>query len=310
MSKSTITLSQALEGYFLDAHARRLSPNTLDNYEWAFRKFERFLKRDPPFPSITSAESRAFQESLHALSKKSVRNVHSALSALWTWGVKEGVVEQNVVREVRPPKPERRAVIPFTKSDAQSMLSACDRSQGYVRPGKRRSDHGRPTALRDRAILKALVDTGLRATELCELRVTDADLKNRRITVWGKGDKQRYVKIGPRATKAIWRYLATREDAGLKTPLFATANGMPMDRNNLRRMIKRLGERAGVPNAHPHRFRHTFAVNFLRNGGNIFALKQLLGHSSMKMVEEYLHLAQADIEKAHQDASPVENWLL
>ena len=83
-----------------------------------------------------------------------------------------------------------------------------------------------------------------------------------------------------------------------------------MDGRGLHKMISRLGERAGVAEAHPHRFRHTFAINFLGNGGNVFALQRILGHESLEMVTRYLSLAQTDLEKARQDASPVANWLL
>ena len=72
----------------------------------------------------------------------------------------------------------------------------------------------------------------------------------------------------------------------------------------------RPGQRAGVPDVFPHRFRHTFAINFLRNGGNVFALQRNMGHESLTMVNSYLHVAQSDLQAAHQDAGPVMNWLL
>lgn len=75
-------------------------------------------------------------------------------------------------------------------------------------------------------------------------------------------------------------------------------------------MPVRLGAKAGVQDCHPHRFRHTFAVNFLRNGGNAFEIQMALGHTTLQMVQTYLALAQADLDAAHRKASPVENWRL
>jgi integrase/recombinase XerD len=77
-----------------------------------------------------------------------------------------------------------------------------------------------------------------------------------------------------------------------------------MDRDLLGSMLRRLGQRVGI-RANPHRFRHTGATMFLKNGGNVFALKEILGHSTMEMVQRYVHLAQVDIEEAHRQASPV-----
>ncbi len=82
----------------------------------------------------------------------------------------------------------------------------------------------------------------------------------------------------------------------LKDPLFATQTGRPMRRDHLRNILAGLGREAQVENVHPHRFRHTFAITYLRNGGNVLELKELLGHSSLVMVMRYARLAEQDIE--------------
>jgi integrase/recombinase XerD len=309
MDRNGITLSQAIEGYFVAAHARRLSRHTLRDYDNTCRRFEAVLGSDPPLAEIGVAEVTAFLGSLNGLSDKTVLNYHTGLAALWTWAVKEGIVDQHVVRKVERPKPEKREISPYSLRDIKAMLEACDRTRDYTRPGKRRCNHARPTALRDRAIVLALLDTGMRASELCGLRLQDLDLKNHSLLVMGKGDKERRVRISPRTAQAIWRYQTSRGNAqSPKSFVFTTHEGFPISRHTLRRMIERTGQRAGVPNANVHRFRHTFAIQLLRNGGNIFALKRMLGHSSLEMVDVYLSIAEADVEAVHQEASPVTNW--
>jgi integrase/recombinase XerD len=119
------------------------------------------------------------------------------------------------------------------------------------------------------------------------LNINDVNLEAGTVYIrpYGTGDKthSRTIAIGKNAKKAIWRYLNTRDDPK-ESPLFITENGQRITRNSVRLLLGELGKRAGVPNTHPHRFRHTAAVFFLRNGGNAFSLQEMLGHSSLDMV--------------------------
>jgi integrase/recombinase XerD len=165
---------------------------------------------------------------------------------------------------------------------------------------------------------KDSVDTGIRAQELCDIQIGDLNLGTNSVKIGGKGHgrdkKERHVFISKRTAKALWRYITPRLSAsGEEDRLFAVNiddDPRPMSRDVLRRLLKRIGDRAGVSGVHPHRFRHTFAINYLRNGGDVFTLQALLGHSSLVMVQRYLRIAQTDCSEAHKQASPVENWRL
>lgn len=322
----SLTYSQAVDGYLLDARAQRLSADTIRNYTLTFRRFGEWLGEPLLLADITPAQISAFLASLaqpqtalggvasrpaKGLSKKTTLNYHGALGALWSWAVREGFAPANVVQSVSRPRPEKRSVTPFSESDVKAILAVCDRTRSYTRPGKRICDNERRTAVRDRAVILLLVDTGMRSGELAGLKIRDLDMKNRRLTVFGKGSKERTLPFSPTTGKAIWHYLQTeRGEYTLRDPLFVTVDSEPLNREALLQLVNRLGERAGVSDCHPHRFRHTFAVTFLRNGGNAYELQALLGHTTLEMVKQYLSLAQTDVEAAHRRASPVENWRL
>lgn len=320
-----LTFSQAIDGYLLHAHAKRLSANTIRNYELTFRRLSEWLAADPPLASIDSTQISRFLADLatprplpgiaprpdQGLSKKTALNYHGALSALWAWAAAERIVPDNLVAAVARPTPEKRAVVPFTQEDIRALLAACERSRAYKRPGKRESDHGRHTGARDRALILLLIDTGMRAGELVGLCVRDVDLKNRRTIVFGKGAKERMLPFSASTGKTLWRYLQSeRGTHGAPDALFVADDGVPLTLNALFQLFKRLGSKAGVLDCHPHRCRHTFAIQFLRNGGNVYELQAMLGHTTLEMVRRYVALAQSDVETAHRRASPVENWRL
>jgi integrase/recombinase XerD len=169
----------------------------------------------------------------------------------------------------------------------------------------------RPSALRDRALILALLDTGIRASELTAPKMRDYEPKRGQLIMHhGKGDKQRVVLLGTAARQGLWRYLTTRPDARQDDPLFATREGTTLQRISPRLLIFRIGQRAGVPDAGVHRFRHTFAVDFLRNGGNLLALQDLLGHERLDTVQIYAKQAEVDLERQQKGASPADRWRL
>jgi integrase/recombinase XerD len=242
-----------------------------------------------------------------------VRNTYVTLSSVWTWAVEELDVK-HAVRPIAIPDAATKVVDPLTQDEIQALLKACRYTNPWEgRPGTKSR---RPTANRDKAIVFFLLDTGVRASEFCDVDIGDMDQKTGKVKVAGKalgrGSKERIVYLGKSARRAIWRYLQSRDSRRTDDPLFATGpTERPFERNVLRRLLNRMGKRAGLAkNVYPHRFRHTFSVNFLRNGGNVFELQQLLGHTSLEMVKRYSKIAQSDVEAAHRRASPVDNWRL
>jgi integrase/recombinase XerD len=209
---------------------------------------------------------------------------------------------------VKAPEFNKAVIEPFTKDELQRMVRAAEYADEWSTSRGRYVQAKRPTADRDKAIVMTLVDAGLRAGELCALKMADYDAGRGRLHIQhGKGDKERYAIIGARAQKAIWKYLTTRPKTKPADPLFATRDNRHIRRENLHHMLARMGDRAGVENVYPHRFRHTFAIEFLRNGGNVMLLKELLGHESLEMVMVYVKIAERDIDGGAKH-SPADNW--
>jgi len=214
---------------------------------------------------------------------------------------------------------ERPVVEPYSKEQIQELLAATTHSAPWERLPETATELPRERQLWDKALILFLLDTGIRAGELCHLDVGDVELTAGHAVVQSKGrlnageGKARPIRFSPTTIKALHRYLAERNALDGQhgdRPLFATRGGRRFDYRYLGKHLRRLGRRAGVTHVHAHRFRHTFAINYLRNGGDIYTLQDLLGHTSLDMVRRYLHLAQVDIDSAHRRASPVENWRL
>lgn len=321
-------LSKAIDGFVQFKTAEALSPNTLTAYthilnQWLTHVGDMDVHRLDA-ESVrgylawlrTDYKPKRFNGSDQPLSPKSLRNVWITLSAFFKWGGQELGLD-NPMRNVPAPRFQEAPVEPLAKEEIAALLKASEFSREADTSDRRRFVMRRATGKRDRVIILMLLDTGLRASELCALKVGDVDIKTGRVEVkhgrtgGAKGGKGRTVFIGKSTRRALWLYLAEREDGDqADESLFLGKFHRPLNKTALRHLLVSLGKKANVKNCHPHRFRHTFAITYLRSGGDVFTLQSLLGHATLDMVQHYARIAEIDIALAHQRASPADNWRL
>jgi len=189
-------------------------------------------------------------------------------------------------------------VQPFSNHDVLKMIEIC-----YYDC----KNNAQLLGSRNKAMILMFLDTGLRASELANIKLDDIDSERGWIKVKGKGAKERVVRIGATAQKALWRYLVYREKNKYEN-LWITEEGRPMRVAGIQTTVMRLRQRAGLTvKGNCHRFRHTFALHFLRKDRNPFNLQYLLGHSDLRMVRHYVStLGMEDALKAHECASPAD----
>jgi len=291
--KKSKTLNEVIADFINARKAERYSPATILTYDAVLKRFAKHAGGDQRFESIEADTIRLYLGGMTCLADKSIVNIHIVLSSLWTWAVENGYADEHIVHKVKKPKYLKKRIEPFTESEMKRIVNVC-RSR------------------RDRALVMVLLDTGMRASELISLDIDDWEDGLLRIRN-GKGKKGRVVPISEITEKALYRYLCKRKvrpggiDGG--AALFANViGGLRMNYYSLRSLMDRLEEYSSVPNVFAHRFRHTFAITFLRNGGDIYTLKRILGHSTLTMVQNYLDIVRSDVITAHAKASPVVIW--
>jgi integrase/recombinase XerC len=213
---------------------------------------------------------------------KTVQTYFVQLRPFFHWLIQEGVIEGSPMDNIAPPVSRTDQIQPFDERQVQALLAA-----------SQKTTHPR----RDFAIVCFLLDSGVRASELCDLTMGNVDMSARKCLVIGKGNKHRAVFFGRQTAKALWNYLR-EEERDPSSPVFQSDRGRgtgdALTRSGLLQLIERLGDAAHIEavRCSPHTFRHTFAVTFLRNGGNVFSLQQILGHTSLSMTNRYVAVSQ------------------
>ncbi len=203
-------------------------------------------------------------------------------------------VDRDETRRIKLPKLDHVIVEPFSDTQVRAMLSACQYEE---------SEHMRARA---KAIVHVLWGTGIRAAELCNLRLRDVHLVEGEDPyikiVQGKGRKDRRIPLGPITRRKLSHYVETyRADQPITAPVFPNhARTEPLSISGLEQLIERLGRHALIEGVRvsPHTFRHTFACNCMKSGMDIYTLQRLLGHTNTTTTERYLRSLGGDFDLA------------
>lgn len=291
------------ESFLMDRKVQNMSKGTLYFYKAKLKLFQEYCDQIV-VDHITKLTPNIIRNYLIYLEEQGHNpgGVHACYRVVKTflyWWEKEvePVDWKNPIRKVKAPKIAIEPLEPVSICQVGRLLDVCS-SNGF---------HD----LRDKALLLFLLDTGARASETCAIDLEDIDLRSGSILIRsGKGRKPRTVFLGKKSRRALRTYVKVydkQNDYNDEKPLWITSQGVRLTYWGLNEIIRRRAVEAGVTKPNLHDFRRAFAINFLRNGGDIYALQKLMGHADLQVLRRYLAQTDEDLRLAHNNFSPVDN---
>lgn len=297
-AQSAVTIQQAVDEYRYAI--LQLSEQT---QIWYMARLERFavwcaeqglgfadLKPTSIAKYLYSLSSNKSEKTGKPLSTYTVHGHARTIRTFLNWCAAEPqeYLPAKIAANINMPRIKKKIIEVFSDLQIRAFFVAAD--QGSIKS----------VVIRDKAILAVLLDTGIRASELCDLKLSDVHLTPRQghIRVTGKGDKEREIGLGSRSRQYLQSWIKHyRKAPSDEERVFIGHKGLPMNVNSLNQMIRRLARRAKITGVRcsPHTFRHTFAINYLKQGGDVYVLSRLMGHESVQITTGvYLQALKSD----------------
>ena len=224
---------------------------------------------------------------------RSVNRKLSTLKSFYKFLIREGELEENPIRKITPPKTSKRLPVFVEKDKMEMLFDKIEFGKGY--PG-----------IRDKMILEMFYSTGMRLSELVNLKETDVDLHGDTRKVLGKRNKERLIPFSKKFGSLLKDYIeAKRQEFGGAQDLFLTDKGKKIYTKMAYRIVhNNLGLVTTMEKKSPHVLRHTFATHLLNNGAELNAVKELLGHASLAATQVYTHNSIEKLKRIYKQAHP------
>lgn len=294
-------LQEEVEDYLRYSQIERgLSDNTISAYRQDLMDFLAFLKKEGfhtwPTKAVDIDAFLAEQKDLNKATS-SISRMISSLRKFYQWLVRQNIQKLNPMLEVDSPKKEHRLPVALSVAEVNKLLQ--------------QPDVKKKLGLRDRALLETLYATGIRVSELINLKFNDLHEELKLLKVFGKGSKERLIPISSVAISWIKSYQEkVRDQLILKTGknsdyIFLNNRGSALTRQAVWQIIKRYCQMAGITkNVTPHTLRHTFATHLLENGADLRVVQEILGHSDISTTQIYTNLSQKHILQVYAKTHP------
>lgn len=278
---------------------RGLSDNSIKSYDFDLILFKKFLDlnqiKDTPLNCKSETIKNYLYKNLSDKKSRSQARSISALKSFFNYLVFEGLIKDSPISNIEAPKLERKLPEVLTEDEINQLIKSVDLNHVFGQ--------------RNKTIIEVLYGTGIRVSELVNLKLSNIFFRESILKVNGKGDKERFVPLGKIASTEIKTYLNIRDrmkiDSKNTDILFINRYGRKLTRSMIFKIIKDASKSIGLEKKiSPHTLRHSFATHLLKNGADLRTIQLILGHESITTTEIYTHLDTFHLEEVLKKYHP------
>lgn len=280
---------------------KNLSKNTLLAYTQDLKKYEEFIKKNNlNILQIKTEDIINFlkEKQNQKISNRSLVRIITTLRQFYYFLLLKDYIKNNPTENIETPRIERNIPDYLTVEEIQKFFLVFDLENIYE--------------LRDRCIFEIMYASGLRISEVCNLKLSDIDFLECEIKITGKGNRQRIVPFGEPTSKILMKYInesrnfiSKKSSAKNSEYLFISKKGGKLDRKSVWKFLQKYLARAGIfRNVSPHTFRHSFATHMIQNNADLRIVQELLGHMDISTTQIYTHLDKKILKEAHKKYHP------
>lgn len=276
-------------------YVRNYSPNTVKAYISDLTFFNEYIKKD--ISKVSSSDIEKYIKTLDKKSPKSIARVITSMRMFYDYLIRTKVIKVNPMDAINGPKIPKYLPDVLTIDEVDRLLDM---------------DTSNPFKFRDKCILELLYSSGLRISELVNLKFENINLDDCFVKVMGKGSKERIVPLNDITCDFLREYLDSVRPRMIKKSvndyIFLNNHGKNLTRQAVFKMIKKRCEDSGINKSiSPHTLRHSFATHMLQNGADIRFIQELLGHSDVQTTEIYTHIVNENLKRDYNELNPRDN---